>query len=324
MEVSFFMPEKYLPEPARREAWKSGAPIRLEQSGKAACVQCWIYQTWVHLTNAGFPARLVHQMPEEGIVVALTGNLSPHFLPLASRFLLGVVADGLPHPAADVQILQNAAHAKRLPGSAYMPLWTQPNILPRDPSRGDRFEEIRFFGDEPNLCEDLKDSGFRADLQRDLGIQLVTTPSSAWHDYRTTDCAVAIRSFDGRRHDHKPASKLANAWLANVPFLGGSDSAYSAEGRDGINYFACRSRTEFVEHLKRLKSTPALRRELVNAGTREAKRHTPEAHSNQWISLLRDEAPDRWKIWQKKSAGIRRMATFWKKVRLMIDSRLMN
>jgi hypothetical protein len=324
MDVSFFMPEKYLPEPARREAWKSGGPVQLEQGGKAASVQCWIYQTWTRLSKAGFPAKLVHEMPDTGLVVALAGNLSPHFQPVMTRFLLGVVADGLPHPAADVQILQNAGHAKRLAGSVYMPHWTQPDLLPRDPSRGDRFEEIRFFGDEPNLCNDLQDPAFRADLQRELGLQLVTTPASAWHDYRTTDCSFAIRSFDGKRHDHKPASKLANAWLANVPFVGGSDSAYSSEGRDGINYLACRSRENFVEHLKRLKSDPAFRRDLVKAGSIEAARHTPEAHTNHWISLLSDEAPTRCNSWQKKSAGVRRMATLWRKVRLMIDRRLMN
>jgi len=109
-----------------------------------------------------------------------------------------------------------------------------------------------------------------------------------------------------------------------VPFLGGSDSAYSSEGRDGINYLACRSKEEFVKNLKRLKSDPEFRQKLVEEGTREATRHTIHAHTTRWISLLREEVPDRWKTWQKKSAGIRRMEMIWRKVRLMIDRRLMN
>jgi hypothetical protein len=324
MDVSFFIPKHYLPEASRREAWKSGAAVALEQAGKAACVQCWIYQTWLHLQHAGFPAKLVHEMPERGLVVALTGNLSPNSVAGDSLFLLGVVADGLPHPAAHVQILQNAAHAKRLPGSVYMPLWTQPNILPRDPSRGDRFDELRFFGDEPNLCHELRDPAFRSDLERDLGIRLLTTPASRWHDYRTTDCAFAIRSFDGRRHDHKPATKLANAWLAHVPFVGGTDSAYASEGRDGINYLACRSKEDFVGHLKHLKANPEFRKKLVESGKKEGERHTTQAHTQRWIALLQNEAPALQESWQKKSAAERRWLRMWKKGRLALDRLLMN
>ncbi len=324
MDVSFFMPEKYLPDPARREAWKSGAPIQLEQAGKGASVQSWIFQTWLHVQRAGLPAKLVHEMPDQGIVIALTGNLAPAFRPKDSVFLVGVVADGLPHAGACLQILQNAAHAKRLAGTVYMPHWTQPNLLGRDSLRGDRFEEIRFFGDEPNLCEELREMSFRSTLESKTGIRLLTTPATAWHDFRSTDCAFAIRSFDRKRHDHKPPTKMLNAWLAGVPFLGGSESAYSSEGRDGFNYLSCSSKSEFLENLKRLKADPDFRRKLVHAGTNDSLRHTQEAQTQRWISLIVDEIPARWKSRQKKSAVNRRLENLWRRMRLMIDRRLMD
>ncbi|MEM8808289.1 MAG: hypothetical protein AAGF01_19895, partial [Cyanobacteria bacterium P01_G01_bin.38] len=36
--------------------------------------------------------------------------------------------------------------------------------------------------------------------------------NNRWHDYRQIGAVVAIRSFDRRRYDHKPATKLYNAW----------------------------------------------------------------------------------------------------------------
>ena len=323
MEVSFFMPEKYLPDSARREAWKSGGSIELLQAGKAACVQCWIYQTWVRLTKAGFPAKLVHEFPADGIVVALTGNLAPDFIASERHYVVGIVADGLPHPGVQSQIVQNASHARRLPGAHYMPLWTQPDLLPRDPRREDRFENADFFGDPPNLSLELLENEFLEHLKESLGVTLRIIPSEGWHDYQTTDCAIAVRDFAGRRHDHKPATKLTNAWLAGVPFLGGADSAFSSEGKQATDFFVCRTRKEFVEQMRALKTNADLRQRIVKAGNQAARRHTLEAHTKRWIWLLDEEIPKQWSSWQKKSAVERRLLCFWRRLRLALDRPLM-
>jgi glycosyltransferase involved in cell wall biosynthesis len=157
-----------------------------------------------------------------------------------------------------------------------------------------------------------------------MGLRLVVCHADRWHDYSEADCVIAVRGFGSSPYLHKPATKLYNAWLAGVPFLGGSDSAYSSEGSDGVNYLACRTKEDFVQNLKRLKADPGFRQRLVEAGTREAMRHTPEAHTKRWISLLRDVAPERWKSWQKKSAGSRRLGIFWRSLWLMVDRWRMN
>ncbi len=323
MEVSFFMPEQYLPETARREAWKSGAPIQLEQAGKAACVQCWIYQTWVHLSKSGYPAKLVHQMPEEGLVVALTGNLHPTFRPGRSLFVVGVVADGLPHPHVHWHILQNAAWAKRLSRSSYVPLWTQPNLVPRDPSLGDRFTNVRFYGDETNLTSELRDSSFVLHCKNHLGLNLEGVNAERWHDYSDTDGAFAIRRFDNAPCHHKPATKLANAWLAGVPFIGGADSAYASEGQVGVDHMACRTLEEFLSALQILKSDPALREKLVAEGRRAGERHTIHALTTRWTKLLSTEVPEQALQWHKKSAAERRLFFLNQQLRLMINRILM-
>ncbi|MEX1119955.1 MAG: hypothetical protein WEB60_14305, partial [Terrimicrobiaceae bacterium] len=290
MDVSFFMPEQYLPETARREAWKSGAPLQLEQGGKAACVQCWIYQTWVHLSNAGFPAKLVHHMPEKGVVVALSGNLHPTFRPGKGLYVVGVVADGLPHPHVHWHILQNSAWAKQLGSSTYIPLWTQPNLVPRDPSRGNTLETLRFYGDGTNLAKELRDPAFVSHCWEALRLKVEARNANLWHDYSDTDCAFAIRAFDRAPCHHKPPTKLANAWLAGVPFIGGADSAYASEGRAGIDHMTCQTPQDFLNVLQKLKSDPALREGLVAQGKVAAKRHTIPALTSRWADFLSGEA----------------------------------
>ena len=72
MEVHFYLPERYLPDSDRQEAWRSGKITRLEEGGKIACAQCWIYQTWLALERSGFPVRLTHSIPSDGTLVTLT------------------------------------------------------------------------------------------------------------------------------------------------------------------------------------------------------------------------------------------------------------
>ena len=49
MEFHFYLPESYLPDADRQEAWRCGHITRLEKSGKIASAQCWIFQTWLAL-----------------------------------------------------------------------------------------------------------------------------------------------------------------------------------------------------------------------------------------------------------------------------------
>ncbi len=317
------MSEKHLPKPAQRDAWKSGSPVRVEGEGMIAVVQCWIYQTWARLTNAGVPARLVHQFPEKGILVVFTGNLSPQFRPPDDVFVVAIVADNKLHPRVHMHVLQNPAHAKRMRGAVYMPHWAQPNLIPRDPARGDRFESVCFFGHEANLCPELRDPGFVEKLKAEAGVTLSVIGAEKWNDYSSTDCAIAIRDFDGRRHDHKPPTKLANAWLAGVPFLGGVDTAFASEGEPGTDFLVCPSRSAMVEHIRTLKADPALRARLVAAGRLAGQRHTAEAHTRQWITLLGNNVPALSEAWQRKSAMSRRIFFASQKIRLAVDQILM-
>jgi hypothetical protein len=258
----------------------------LIQSGKAACVQCWIYLTFLRLSRAGDQLELCHQLPEEGVVVALTGNLPRDFKCPKGIFLIGVVADGNPHPACHFHILQNAKHAARLPRSTYIPLWPQPGLIPRKRERGDRFENIYFFGDPPNLAPELRDPSFSDSLREQLGLNLVIAGSDRWHDYSEADCVIAIRELGARGFLGKPATKLYNAWMAGVPFIGGGDSAFETDGRPGVDYLRCTTLESVITALDLLKNDSNLRCRMVDEGLSASLWFSPSAITERWIVFL--------------------------------------
>lgn len=180
--------------------------------------------------------ELVHDIPRDGIVIALTGTLPPHFRAPQGMFLAGVIADGLPHPSAHCHIAQNAAHAHRLPRDIFMPHWTQPGLLTRDPVRGNTFERVAFYGTKSNLAPELQTPEWAEHLLHTVGCTFDIRSAEHWHDCHDVDVVLAVRTFGRQRQLHKPATKLYNAWRAGIPFIGGRDSAFAADGNPGRDY----------------------------------------------------------------------------------------
>lgn len=321
MEVFFYLPEKYLPDTTRQEAWKSDRITTLEEGGKIACAQCWIYQTWLALEKSGCPVRLVHTLPDEGILVTLSGCLGDDFRPGPRLFMADIVADFVPHPAAHLHILQNAIHARRLPHSVFMPLWPHPNLLPRQAERGERFENLGFFGDAQNLAPELRDPGWQKTLHDQTGLTLQIVGAAGWHDYREMDCILAIRGFGSSAYLHKPATKLYNAWLASVPFVGGLDSAYRGDAAPGREYLAVGSLAELNVQLNRLRTDLRFRNELVTAGVRKSKQFDRPAILERWRELLENTLPAMAARWTRKSAIERQVLTLARAGQVWIDRR---
>jgi hypothetical protein len=81
-----------------------------------------------------------------------------------------------------------------------------------------------------------------------------------------------------------------------VPFIGGSDSAFEADGRPGIDYLRCTTPESVITALKHLKDDYELRRRLVLEGESAARRFTPDAITDVWSDYLKktvtSSAPD--------------------------------
>lgn len=321
MRTTFYLAADYLPSAEKRAAWERGDRITLEEGGKVAAAQCWIYQTWVALQQSGFAVELSDALPDEGLLVALASTLPAGFRPPRDLFLAGIVADGLPHPAAQVHIVQNAQHARRLPGAFFMPLWPQPGLQPRSEARGAKFERVAFYGHEPNLAPELRDEKWRQRMHAETGADFEIRGAGRWDDYRDVDAVVAIRDFRGGRQLHKPSTKLYNAWLAGVPFIGGTDSSYAADGHPGEDYLVARSPEEVIRHLGRLARDPALAGRLVDRGRESVLAFTPQAITGRWLQLLLQDLPARaarhrtLPAWRKKTEEVfRRFACAWDRI----------
>lgn len=300
MKTYFYIPEHHLPSKERREEWMAGRIPPLLEGGKSASVQAWIFQTWAEL-GTSVDAALVTELPSSGAIITLSNLLPEAFRASQDQFIAAVVADFLPHPGAQLQIVQNAAHARRLPGSVFMPHWPQPNMVARDPQRGERFETAAFFGDPANLPPELADPGFASRLRSETGLRLEIRGSDRWHDYSDIDLVFAIRDFSRARHLHKPATKLYNAWLAGIPLIGGGDSAFAAEAQVGLDFLNARSADECIRLVKHLRDNPSLRDRIAESGQKKSASRSRDAVREKWGKFCAEELPEQVRRWHEKS-----------------------
>lgn len=318
MQTIFYIPEHHLPDKERRAAWESGHPPALLGSGKSASAQAWLFQTWTEVREKT-GAALATSLPPEGRIVTLSNFLPPHFRASPGQCIAAVVADFLPHPGAQIQIVQNAAHAKRLPGSVFIPHWPQPNLIPRSAGRAGRFETLAYFGDPKNLAPELQSREFQNQLRTRCGLALEIRGPDRWHDYSGIDAILAVRDFSKARHLHKPATKLYNAWLAGVIPVTGLDSACAAEGTDGTDFLRAGSPAEMLGRLEQLKNDPGLRRRIVSAGQKKTASRNRDAVRQIWLDFLSGQLPQSLHRWQSLPPLRRRMIFHWQAAVFSLD-----
>jgi len=285
----------YLPQ----EDWREDMPDRADVywPGFSRGIYCWTLQTYLHLKADGFPCRLVGTLPDAGIVLSHRESFKYELKPTSKVLMVCMKADQEAHPYAQFHVVQNLQETKVLKNSYYMPHWCQPGLVPRDADRGDRFENICYFGISYNLAPELKDPSWSQTLQQ-LGLHWQVVDRSRWHDYSDVDAIVAVRNF-GQSQDYgwKPATKLYNAWHAGVPAILGRESAFQAERQGELDYIEVTSLGEAITALKRLQEQPQLRRAMIENGRDRAQKTPIDSILAQWHSFLIDVAVpayDRW------------------------------
>ena len=280
------------------------------------CISAWILQTYLHLKKAGFPCKLVHNLPSEGIIVAICGSLL-NLTPGPRQLFVSIQADrDYLHPFAQVHVLQNAMARLRyknivrrliFPGIfTYMPHWPQPGLIPRNPERGDRFENVAYFGRGGNLAPELKTPEWDREMTC-LGLKsTVIENENRWNDYSDVDAVLAVRSFDSKQYLKKPASKLYNAWLAGVPAVLGPESAYRGERKNDLDYIELNSPADAISALKRLKENKAHRKAMVENGHIRAREVSEEAMINRWREMFTEIVKSAYKNWYLLSENKKR------------------
>ena len=302
MKISFCMPEDSLPTAATRAAWEKGEFASFKDGDGNASTQSWLYQTWLLLKKNGVDCQLCTYLEEEGIIFLVGATLDTWRRPPKTSFFVDIVSDGVPHPGADLHLVQNKTYADLLNNALFMPHWPQPYLVKRDPLRGDRFENVAFFGDPYNLASEFHSAAWSNLLSNELGLTFHIHGANRWHDYSKIDCAIALRNFSDSIHLNKPGAKLYNAWLAEVPFIGGRDSAYAADGEAWKNYLMATSVPETFAHLKRLQMHPELRTKLVEEGLKRSPAFSQAATLMRWHELIHGLLP---RLAKLKAAGLR-------------------
>ncbi|GAB4369353.1 MAG: hypothetical protein Kow00121_09200 [Elainellaceae cyanobacterium] len=180
----------------------------------------------------------------------------------------------------------------------YIPHWTQPNLIPRDPKRGDKFENIGYLGSRSQLAHELQSIEVQEQIQK-MGLTFQILDENLY-DYSQIDAVLAVRSFDQASYLYKPASKLVNAWLAGVPAVLGPESAFQAIRHSSNDYIEVRSLNECLQALKTLKGSSDLRREMINNGYTRAKEFSDAVITQKWVNLLQKDAPRIYSLWLSK------------------------
>jgi len=261
----------------------------------------WTVKTFGYLKKAGCECDLTSDFPKEGIILTHRDFLDDRTIPSSRQLIVCIVADTRRHPYAQLHLLQNpndsmlTATSDLWPGY-YMPHWPETGLIPRNTMRGEAFENISYFGLQARLAPQLQ-SGKWKDTMRALGFNWRIMPPGMWNDYSSTDAVLAVRSFSKMPYYKNPATKLYNAWIAEVPALLGQESAYQAERRSHLDYIECSSVRVTIEALAKLRDDVATRREIIKNGIVRARDISPSAITARWERFIREAAFPAWDRW---------------------------
>lgn len=332
--ISFFIPPSL---------WPDDLPNGPDQNwaGYGLGIYAWTVQTYLQLTAAGIACQLTRELPEEGIVLCHSNALqsadwavevrqNPQWAVTPERFLICIKAEAALSAIAPMHIVQNPSEASPLANRYFMPHWPQPQLLKRSRSRGDRFENLAFFGHDNSLAAELKSPDWQNALaERGLCWQVVANTnhwnqyhnlSTRWNDYRDIDAIVAVRSFNywqqrlSKNFSNKPATKLYNAWLSKtIPILG-SESAYRQTGERGQerapDYVEVTSFASLLNVLDRLQADEPYRRSLLDQGRLRSQDYTTEKIVRKWQVFLEAIAIPAYTEWRNYRPWQRNQALF--------------
>jgi len=257
----------------------------------------WIVQTYIKLKLAGYPVKAIGDIPKAGLVVIHSDHFYKFWEQAESTqrmVFICIRADRKENSYADFEVLQNAKFEDKKT-KFFIPHWPQPNLIERNPQRGNTVRRIAFKGFLSNLNPILRGEIWQNYLRENNLEWVVDAPvwngadddyETNWNDYREVDLLIAIREDIGNCYDNKPASKLINAWRAGVPCILGPEVPYQELRRNDVDYFEASSLDEVIGSINRLLESPRLYRQMVENGLIRSKQYSESKIIQQWADLL--------------------------------------
>jgi hypothetical protein len=254
----------------------------------------WCLQSYLILKkNTSLPLTCSNYLKENTINIIHSDQLLK-FKGSPSHFILCIQADFPPRKWAHYHLVQNKNQLRK--NCSCIVFWLQPGLIKRDISRRG-VKRVAYagqtFGNFAGTSETWNE------LLEKHNIEFVTIPKEQWHNLRSIDVLVGLRSFNKQLHDRKPPSKLINAWHAEIPFVGGYDSAFTQVGTDGEDYLRVHSADQAINAILRLKKDEELYRKLVENGRKKSHSFTTDTIVKAWEEVLTGPVVERYKTWKR-------------------------
>ena len=253
----------------------------------------WIVQTYLQLReplqHAGLAVSISERFCANAVNIAHRDSLSRLWIPYARYYIIGVRADRAPIRVSDWELVQNRLQPSA-PHRRYLPLWPQPGLLAREPTRANQIRCVAYFGRSGASSRWLEDAYFKGQLAQ-MGVRFETR-DDRWFDYRDVDLVLAHRQESQAMLAQKPASKLINAWLAGVPALLSNEPAYAALRESELDYLGIDGPEAALAAIRRLQQNPALYEAMIKNGQTRANAYTVAASRERWLNfILNDVLP---------------------------------
>lgn len=283
--------------------------FRGQYPGHRAGNYCWTVQTYKYLKDSGCDCELVAEFPRNGIVITHRDFLDDGREPTEEQVLVNIAAEIGRHPYCQLHVLQNPWDPILQQGnscwpSCYIPSWTSPGLIKRDPLRGHVVKNIHYFGSVPRLAPQLRSRRWERVIQR-MGFTFEIQARNRWNDYSTTDVVLAVRSLSKAPYYRYPATKLFNAWRAGVPAICGPESACKAERRSNLDYIEVETIPQVLDALERLREDQEYYRSIVENGHKRGEEFSPEATTVRWRQFIEEMAIPAYYEWCGKDARAR-------------------
>lgn len=262
----------------------------------------WSAQTFMNLKKRGLNVHLTSQLVPGKINTVPFDYI--YLSDFSYRSYVVVVQYDRPHPElCEQRIVLNKVGAIDSTHH-FLPHWPQPNLEPRDPSRGTRIENLTFKGNSYNLAEEFRSPAFLEALSA-LHIKLVLSSEDAgfngWRDYKTADAVIAVRNITRYDSTLKPALKLTNAWFAGCPAILSPEPAYQDLRQSELDYIEVTTPEEAIAALQRLQDEPALYAAMVENGFRRVSEFTEDKVALCLRNLLADPIAAGYEQWLRQS-----------------------
>jgi hypothetical protein len=297
-----------------------------EWTGDGSNFTCWIVRTYLQLKNRGFPCEVIDTIPAEGIVIADRDTLGNAYPYLGETMLICAKCDREFHSSAHIHVVLNPIdlHSKTnlyFWKPYYIPIWSQPSLIPRNRERGNKVKNITYIGTRSNIASELSSESWLEAMQ-DLDCNWYPTFNpERWADYSEIDAIVAARSFDGNPYHHKPASKLVNCWRAGVPAILAPESAFLGIKQSELDFMTVNSLTQTVEAIKKLKNEPNLYQSMVENGWQRASEFTDTTIVQNWLDFFEQYAFPEYEKWLRLSSWQKRLIFLNRFAKLKLERR---